>query len=260
MRPFRLDVLSSSSSIFMGLGSFLWIPLSVAIGRRPIVMFCTILLTASTLWTGFSQNFYQHLAACCLQGIVITVRTSTVFLMTIDLTFIHMQPHAIAALLSLCAILSNVLLTMTPSIISVGGTWRVFYRFWAGPCILTFGHVLFLCPETYFQRPAVAFDGHILEQGPTETIKVYGSWGEMPGGKPLPDAPEPWLTMPVCDFTKKGEWEGMRAYYVQIMMCLINPFMLWFTLLNTFVFGGLVSISATSTELLDPPPYNLLLQ
>jgi hypothetical protein len=41
-----------------------------------------------------------------------------------------------------------------------------------GPCIFVFGHALFPCPETYFQRPAVAFDGHILVQGPTETIMV----------------------------------------------------------------------------------------
>jgi hypothetical protein len=41
--------------------------------------------------------------------------------MLIDLTLIHMRPHALVAFLSLSAILSNVLLTMTPSIVSAGG-------------------------------------------------------------------------------------------------------------------------------------------
>jgi MFS family permease len=92
-------------------------------------MSCTILLTASTLFAGFSQNFHQHLAARCLQGLAVSVCASTDFLMIIDLTFIHMRPHALAAFLSLCAILSNVLLTMTTSLASAAGSWRGFYWF-----------------------------------------------------------------------------------------------------------------------------------
>src|SRR3981081_4630860 len=93
--------------------------------------------------------------------------------MIIDLTFTHQRPQAIASFWSLSAVLSNSLLTSSRSVINSLGGWRAFY-FCLGPFGLT-SVVLAVSfyPETCFKRPAVAFDGHVIEQSATERVRVY---------------------------------------------------------------------------------------
>src|SRR3954469_9382392 len=76
--PLRLDVLSSIPALFWGIGALAWVPLSMAIGRRPVFLLCALLLTLSTLMAALSHNFYTHLAARCLQGIAGSISPSTV--------------------------------------------------------------------------------------------------------------------------------------------------------------------------------------
>jgi hypothetical protein len=42
----------------MGVSAFLWIPLLLAIGRRPVFLLCTIIMLLATLWAGIAGNFY----------------------------------------------------------------------------------------------------------------------------------------------------------------------------------------------------------
>jgi MFS family permease len=62
----------------MGIGAFLWIPLSLAIGRRPVFLLGTIIMLLATFWAGLAGSFYQLLAAVCLQGLAEGVNTSMV--------------------------------------------------------------------------------------------------------------------------------------------------------------------------------------
>jgi MFS family permease len=215
MWPFQLDVLASSASLFMGLGSFLWIPFSIAIGTRPVFLLCTVVLMAGTVLAGFSGSFYQHLAARSFPGLALGACMSTVgcptqsglpgtilmpkkiLLMVIDLTFIYQRSHAVASFWSLCAVSSNLVILPTSQIISVGGIWRAFYWAWISTSIISVFLAFFSRLETYFHKPAVAFDGHILAQSVTEKLTVYANWQEMPGGKELPETP------------KRSEWWGI---------------------------------------------------
>jgi hypothetical protein len=131
----------------------------------------------------------------------------------------------------------------------LGGTWRAFYWFWSGLSIFSFGHALFLCPETYFQRPEVAFDGHILVQGTNWDHKALWELGWDARRKATPGYS--WIAMENRRMwlDEEGEWEGMRSCYPQILTCLINPLLFWIILLNALVFGGLISMTETSVEL-----------
>lgn len=68
--PFRVDMLSSVPTLVTIIGALLWIPLSYAIGRRPVFVLCSVLLTLSIIAAAFSTDFYTHLAARCAQGIM----------------------------------------------------------------------------------------------------------------------------------------------------------------------------------------------
>src|SRR6266498_873754 len=85
MRPFHLDVLVSGPTLFMGIGAFLWIPLSLAVGRRPVFLLCNVILLLSTAWAWAAGSFYQLLVAACLQGLAMGISASTVSPMTLCL-------------------------------------------------------------------------------------------------------------------------------------------------------------------------------
>lgn len=78
MEPFHLDSLVSAPTLFMGVGAFLWIPLSLAIGRRPVLILSNIVLVSATVWAGFARNFYQLMGAICLMGLGEGASTSVV--------------------------------------------------------------------------------------------------------------------------------------------------------------------------------------
>jgi hypothetical protein len=183
--------------------------------------------------------------------------------MVIDLTFIHQRPQWIGLFWCMTTVCSDLGLALTPSILSAGGSWRAFYWIWLAPCVLLIPLALFWAPETSFERPPMAFDGHIISQTDTGKITIYPTWEEVPGGKPMPDEPAP--TWKTSTFLKNitfgtqsetGGWLAMKAFPKQLMFCAFNPLVLWVMLLNTFVFGGMVITCQTYVLVLTSPPYN----
>lgn len=263
IKPLRLDLLSSIPCLCWGIGALTWVPLSMTIGRRPVLLLATIMLAGGTFLAAVSQSFYLHLIARCVQGLAGAVSPSTMILMVIDLTFIHQRPQWIGLFWCMTTVFSDLGLALTPSIISAIGSWRAFYWTWLAPCVLLIPLALFWAPETSFERPPMAFDGHIISQTDTGKITIYPTWEEVPGGKPMPDEPAPtWKTstffknITFGTGSETGGWLAMKAFPRQLMFCAFNPLVVWVMLLNTFVFGGMVITCQTYVMVLISPPYN----
>jgi hypothetical protein len=185
-----------------------------------------------------------------------------IFLMIIDITFIHQRPQGISAFWSLGSGMSLVCLSLVPEAVKLGSTWHTFYLVWTIPCLASFLLAFLFYPETYFHRPAVAFDGRVLLQSATEKVEIYEDWEKVPGGKALPPLPEnSELVASIKELrvwgTIKGGWRSMLACYPQILMCVFNPLIFWVSILNAIVFGGMLSIGMTYATLLAAPPYSL---
>ncbi|KAH7327523.1 major facilitator superfamily transporter [Rhexocercosporidium sp. MPI-PUGE-AT-0058] len=251
-----LTALLAAPTLFMGLGAFLWIPLSLAIGRRPVMLLASFSLIPFTLWAGVSRNFYSLLAAQCCQGFATGAWTSMSNLVIIDLTFIHQRPQAIAMIWSLGGAIDLLILAFVPYMTDSATDWRMVYLLWLIPSTIAFALIFFFLPETYFIRPAVAFDGRIIIQSSTEKIKLYESWEEVPGGKALPDLPGKYRDLRIWG-TTRGGWRAMLACYPQILLCFLNPLVFWVTILGALVFGSMISIGGTYAVVLGGPPYTL---
>lgn len=182
--------------------------------------------------------------------------------MVIDITFIHQRPQMIAMVWSVVGFLSNTIFALVPQMTNAATDWRSFYLIWTIPCIISVVLAFFLYPETYFIRPAMAFDGRVVLQSATEKVEIYESWEEVPGGKELPDVPGQnvfgYASGKLRIWGKtRGGWRAMFACYPQILMCLLNPLVFWVGLLEAIVFGGMLSIGETYAIVLGAPPYAL---
>lgn len=78
MAPFSVDTLSGSPTLMMGLSFFFWIPMSVAFGRRPLILLSAVMMSVGSLWAGFTNDYHQLLGAICLMGLAGGATLSTV--------------------------------------------------------------------------------------------------------------------------------------------------------------------------------------
>lgn len=68
MHPFTVDFLAGMPTLSMGCGFFVWIPLCVAFGRRPIIILSAVMFTLASVGAGFAAGFPELLAAICCIG------------------------------------------------------------------------------------------------------------------------------------------------------------------------------------------------
>lgn len=198
-------------------------------------------------------------------------------LQLVDLTFIHERPIRIAAYWAVNGAMSLLILSQLPRFMDVTSAWRIVFRGTSIPTALLTLAIFLFVPETYFQRPPVAFDGRILVQSGTEKIKIYDEWRELPSDGPatmtmqaiedsmpprLEDLPtHTWRVTPLSIWTRRVcDSKAALACFIQIFLCLGNPLVFWVALLNAINFGGMMSIGTGFPVVLSQPPYSLSAQ
>lgn len=93
----RISLLSTAPMIINGIASWVLVPLSIAIGRRPVILLCGALAWAGGIWAAASQSLDAHIAARCFQGIGAGTIDALIPLIIQDFMFIHERNKAVAA-------------------------------------------------------------------------------------------------------------------------------------------------------------------
>ncbi|KAK6967127.1 MFS general substrate transporter [Favolaschia claudopus] len=163
---------------FAGIGSFIWVPLANTYGRRPLLLFTTLIAAASSLGSGKANTWSQLIATRVLNGL----GTSSFFTlgagMVSDTFFLHERGRAMG--------IFTVFLTNSAHVAPIPGGFLgqfVSYRWcYYLPAILDmtmFGVMFFCLPETLYLRGStpVVTDKPILRR-----MKL---WGLRPKGKHL---------------------------------------------------------------------------
>lgn len=75
--PLNLLV-SAPSTLFLGLGALFWVPLSLALGRRPVFLLACLCLMLGSLVAAVANKFNLLLVATCIQGFAAGFALSTV--------------------------------------------------------------------------------------------------------------------------------------------------------------------------------------
>lgn len=55
----------------MAIGAFLWIPLTLALGRRPTFLLAAVVNFSATLGAGFARTFEELLGCICVMGLCV---------------------------------------------------------------------------------------------------------------------------------------------------------------------------------------------
>ncbi|KAJ7505735.1 MFS general substrate transporter [Mycena galericulata] len=163
---------------FAGIGSFIWVPLANTYGRRPVLLFTTLLAAASSLGSGKAQTWSQLIGTRVLNGI----GTSSFFTlgagMVSDCFFLHERGRAMG--------IFTVFLTNSAHVAPIPGGFLaqyVNYRWcYYLPAILDltmFFVMLFCLPETIYARGSTP----VVTNKPI--LRRMRLWGLRPEGKRL---------------------------------------------------------------------------
>jgi hypothetical protein len=64
-----LKALVTGPTLFMGIGCFLWVPVSIGLGRRPTILIATLVVLLAMLWAGEAGTFRSLVGAVCFLGL-----------------------------------------------------------------------------------------------------------------------------------------------------------------------------------------------
>ncbi|KAI9147202.1 putative endo-beta-1,4-glucanase D [Paramyrothecium foliicola] len=251
--PVNTNSLSTIMNICTGFGYFIAIPLSTAIGRRPVFFGAATLTIASTLWAGLCGSFDQLRAAVAFQALAAGAAITMCILMVIDGTFIHERPNVLSLYWSLGSVFVKLAFVVLPFTMDLTTEWRPIYHFWLAPSIAALLIILFLLPETYFLRPPVAFDGRILIQTSSEKVLVYEE-EELSGpvhiestSRDVSFRPASRLGVTRAHGTK---WKALGWTYMQMLYCIANPLTFWVAVLTGVNLSGVLLLSLTEFNVL----------
>ncbi|KAF3038543.1 hypothetical protein E8E12_008697 [Didymella heteroderae] len=263
----RIAELASYPSLCMGVGNFLFVPLSMALGRRGALLLSNVLLLAAVVWAATSTSFESHLGARCLQGLTAGVSDCLLPIIVLDISFLHLRGFRMTLYWTLTAVGSSLLLVPIPFMIdSANENWRVAYWFWASITTTTLLLVTFCFPETLFYRQVAAFRDGIHATDSYGTHRVFVSADEaMSAGFIISDSDE----RDSSQATSSSHWRRILPYKVQpkplttllcaykdMALCLLVPGTLWAFAFNSIVFGGIVVLSITYAERLETAPWH----
>ena len=79
------------SSLMIGVGNLVWVPLAIKYGRRPVYIAAWLLMTGSTIWGGCAKSFASELAARIVYGCAGAAPEIVAALVLTDLFFLHQR-------------------------------------------------------------------------------------------------------------------------------------------------------------------------
>jgi MFS family permease len=147
----KIYLIGSLPVLVIGLSNYLLVPLSIAIGRRPVILICGLLAWTAALWGGFSQSLDSHLAARSIQALGAGTVETLIPLIIQDMVFIHWRNRAIAAVFASQGVIIVTLGICSPWIVCAT-SWRMMYYITASCAGVAWIGVFFLAPETLWVR------------------------------------------------------------------------------------------------------------
>ncbi|KAI1246119.1 hypothetical protein MGN70_013016 [Eutypa lata] len=143
----RISLLSTAPMIINGIASWVLVPLSIAIGRRPVILLCGALAWAGGIWAAASQSLDAHIAARCFQGIGAGTIDALIPLIIQDFMFIHERNKAVAAVNASTGLIIVGLGVGSPIIVT-RMSWRWVYGITSIVGFVTWVSIILCLPET----------------------------------------------------------------------------------------------------------------
>ncbi|KAI7775820.1 hypothetical protein LA080_006234 [Diaporthe eres] len=175
----QVSLLATIPLLSNGFATYLLVPLSTAIGRRPVLILTSTLSWASGFWAGASMSLTSHIAARVFHGLGSGAVEALLPLIVQDIMFIHQRNKAVAAIIAAQGPMIITFGILAPWI-SVNYTWRWVYYITSAIGIFAWFFLIAFVPESRRQRSKAELAGQQLwpvEPGESRTKLDYVAYG-----------------------------------------------------------------------------------
>ncbi|KAF2864174.1 major facilitator superfamily transporter [Piedraia hortae CBS 480.64] len=234
----QVYLLASLPVLMMGLCNLLFIPISIAVGRRPVMLSCGVLAIVGAVWAGFSQSLPSHLGARCVQALGAGTVESLIPFIIQDLVFVHQRNTWISTIFATQGVVIVALGAAVPHVILYLG-WRYAYWITAIAALVLLMGVFFTLPETRWARSIAEMDGIPREED-----------------KDAPPYPQRTLKHDLALFHGDLSWKLGWEALVSILQTFFYPQVLFITLLNSIMIGATFAATYTLSPALLTHPWS----
>ncbi|CAK7218243.1 hypothetical protein SBRCBS47491_003443 [Sporothrix bragantina] len=253
----RINMLSTIPLLTAAAASYVQVPLSVAVGRRPVLLVASLCAWLGALWAGLSSNdidasspasissaLQQHIGARALIGLGSGTVNALIPLVTAhDLVFLHQRHMALAVVVAMEAIVTAGLSAAAP-VLAACYDWRWMYHLVGTAGFLAWLGLVAFVPETRWTlRTKTQLCGggcggdddtcvYATECGVNKSKALNARLDyDAYGGRTL------WTDMGVFVVSPFGAWQWSRAgsCVVDLARTLLLPAVLWVSVVQAIL-------------------------
>ncbi|KXH67483.1 major facilitator superfamily transporter [Colletotrichum salicis] len=240
LTPVSLTSVSLLATIPMlsnGVATYLLVPLTAAIGRRPVLILTSAFSWGGGFWAGYSKSLNSHIAARVFHGLGSGAVEALLPLIVQDMMFLHKRNKAVASIIASQGPMIMLFGILGPYI-AVNWDWRWIYWITSAVGVLTWIMLILFVPETLRQRSKAELAGHQLwpiAAGEDRTQLDYATFG----------ARTRWDDL---GFFQSGtHWKNAGLQIIDTLKTTMFPAVLWCTLLQV-AFGMVMGATGQATS------------
>lgn len=143
--------------LVLGVFNFLWVPLALYVGKRPVFVFSTLLLCMAYLWGALAKSFESLLWSNIVAAFAGSASEALSASIVNDVFFLHERANLMGWYMNAIAG-GNTIGPLICGFVISGTSWRVHKWHSFGLVAVNFLLVLFFVPETRYDRSAVDLD------------------------------------------------------------------------------------------------------
>ena len=148
---YQVTLLQTLPSLSNCVAAYFLVPLSLAIGRRPVLLVTAMCSWIGGFWAGYSNSLQSHLAARIIHGLGSATVEGLLPLIMQDMVFIHQRNRSIAAIMACQGPIMTIFGIISPYI-ALHYSWRWIYWITSYAGILAWVGLIFFVPETRKMR------------------------------------------------------------------------------------------------------------
>jgi MFS family permease len=241
--------------LVLGISNFFWVPMSNYLGKRPIFVFSTLLLCVSFLWGALAKDYTSLLWSSIVAAFAGSASEAVAAGLVNDLFFTHERGNLFGwYMIAISG--GNDIGPLICGFIVGSTSWRVHKWVSFGLAALNFLTVLFLCPETRYQRENLSSSASIVDSAPDspsgekETIEIHES-----GDEPAQVAKKTFL-QDLSLFSGTCQQTSLVKLFLRPLPMIVYPAVILAFLGFAVSLAWVVAINILNSFILQAPPYN----
>lgn len=253
----RVTALSTYSSMVMAFGCLGFLPVAFVFGRRPVFLFSVLLCLVANITAATSKDFDGHFTSRIFIGLATGATESLLPLILSDITYLHERSFYFGVYWSVQNLVNSGLNIAISYLVAAGG-WRWFYWLFAITLSVSILLVIFLAPETRFDRPPTLLNGQVVytdEFGATRILTdpaAIAQLGDLEGtsGADVPKRTFVQELKPWSGVAPNG-FKVLLGSYLKIAKAFTAPGVLYSLLLASISLGLSIGITLVYSTILE---------